>query len=298
MPSLEIRPFRRPDRDQLTGLVNTHVAAVVPGVGVSVNGLLSQLEREPGEAIVDPWVVERRTLVAIERDAVVAGAHLLRYGDTAEVGESYRGVGEFRWLVGRPDVPHALDGLIAECIGVFEAWAVTRRWADGALPAPFVYGIPENWPHIRDALVRAGFVHDGGVELILYAPVTQLPAFGDPPLPGLELRRSVGLVGTRLGAVLHGEEVGMIEVEGMSGSDWRNPATVAWADVGNLAVREEHRRQGVATWLVAAAGEWLRLGGFERLVDYVWPEQEECRAFLASVGFRHLTRTERGWQLP
>jgi len=81
-----IRPFQRSDRDQLTGLVNAHIAAVVPGVSVSVNALMSQLEREPGEAIVDPWVVERQTLVAIERDAVVAGAHLLRYGDSTSVG--------------------------------------------------------------------------------------------------------------------------------------------------------------------------------------------------------------------
>ena len=64
MPSIQIRPFQRADREQLTALVNAHVGAVVPGVSVSVNTLLSQLEREPDESIVDPWVVERRTLVA------------------------------------------------------------------------------------------------------------------------------------------------------------------------------------------------------------------------------------------
>ena len=36
MPSIEVRPFRRADRQQLTGLVNGHAAAVVPGLGVSV----------------------------------------------------------------------------------------------------------------------------------------------------------------------------------------------------------------------------------------------------------------------
>ena len=29
--SLEVRPFRRGDREQLTALVNAHIAAVVPG---------------------------------------------------------------------------------------------------------------------------------------------------------------------------------------------------------------------------------------------------------------------------
>jgi GNAT superfamily N-acetyltransferase len=297
VPPIEIRSFRRPDRDQLTALVNAHIAAVVPGIAVSVNTLLSQLEREPEEAIVDPWVIERRTLVAIERDAVVAGAHLLRYGDSEEVGEHYRGAGEIRWLVGRPDATEALDVLVAECITVLDGWAVRGRYADGVLPAPFVYGIPENWPHIRDALARAGFAHEGRVELILYAAVADLPALGDPPVAGLELRRSVGLVGTRLGAVLDGEVIGMIEVEGYTARG-RNPATVAWADVGNLTVREEHRRTGIATWLMAAAGEWLRLGRFDRLVDYVWPDETEMRSFLASVGFRHLTTTEKGWHLP
>ncbi len=297
MPPPEIRQFRRPDRDQLAALVNAHVAAVVPGVAVSVNTLLSQLEREPEEAIVDPWVVERHTLVAIERDAVVAGAHLLRYGDTDEVGESYRGIGEIRWLVGRPEAADALDALIDRSVAVLDDWGVGGRYADGALPAPFVYGIPENWPHVREALVRAGFAHTGHVELVLYTLVAELPASSDPPVPGLELRRSVGSAGTRLRAVLDAEEVGMIEVEGYMGGG-RNPATTAWADIGNLTVREEHRRRGIGTWLVASAGDWLRLGGFDRLVDYVWPEQEEARAFLASAGFRHLTRTERGWQLP
>jgi hypothetical protein len=33
MPSIEVRPFRRSDRDQLTRMVNAHAQAVVPGMG-------------------------------------------------------------------------------------------------------------------------------------------------------------------------------------------------------------------------------------------------------------------------
>jgi hypothetical protein len=89
----EVRPFHRDDRDQLTDLINRHVAAVVPGVSVSVNTVLSDMERQPGESITDPWVSERVTLVAEQRGSVVAGAHLLRYRDDSDVGEGYRGVG-------------------------------------------------------------------------------------------------------------------------------------------------------------------------------------------------------------
>jgi len=80
MRQTQIRPFSRRDRDQVTALVNGHIAAVVPGASVSVHALLSHLEREPGEFIVDPWVEERVTIVAEQRDRVVAAAHLLKYG--------------------------------------------------------------------------------------------------------------------------------------------------------------------------------------------------------------------------
>jgi hypothetical protein len=36
MESVQVRPFHRRDRQQLTDLVNAHAAAVVPGLGVSV----------------------------------------------------------------------------------------------------------------------------------------------------------------------------------------------------------------------------------------------------------------------
>lgn len=94
MSTIEIRAFRRSDRDQLTALVNAHAQAVVPGVSVPVNAVLSQIERQPGEFIVDPWVRERVTLVAEQRGRVSAAVHLLRYGTGDDVGPAYRGVGE------------------------------------------------------------------------------------------------------------------------------------------------------------------------------------------------------------
>ena len=76
MPSIQVRPFRRNDRDQLTQLVNAHAEAVVPGMSVSVNTVLGSLERQPGEFIEDPWVSERVTLVAEQQHRVAAAAHL------------------------------------------------------------------------------------------------------------------------------------------------------------------------------------------------------------------------------
>ena len=296
MPSsVEIRPFRRSDREQLTALVNLHVEAVVPGCAVSVNALMSQLEREPGEAIVDPWVIERRTLVAVERDAIVAGAHLLRYADDDRVSESYRDNGEIRWLVLRHDAAAAGDALVAACFVVLDEWDAKRQWADGSLPAPFVYGIPASWPHVRALLRRSGFVHDGHVEILQVARLDDLPSGGEPPLAGLELRRGVGGCGTRFSAELAGESVGMIEVQSDLTGGGSLVRFAGWADIGNLNVREELRRRGIATWLLAEAADWLRLGGVTRLVSYAWPEETDGLAFYAANGFRELVRTERGW---
>ena len=298
--SVEVRPFRRDDREQVTALVNAHVQAVVPGVSVSVNAVLSQLERDPGEFIVDPWVGERATLVAEQRGRVVAAAHLLRYASSDHVGESYRDAGEIRWLVFWPEAPYwpdseeAAAALTAACLRAFERWGVARQYADGTLPAPGVFGVPDQWPHVRAMYERGGFVQEGHVEIVYIAEVESLVRPAGQPFDGMGLRRSVGTNGTRLTAVRGDEMLGYIEVETLEDAV-RLPRQGGWADVGNLLVLEPYRRRGLATWLAGQGAEWLRLARVERLLAYAWPEQEDCTAVLESVGFRELTRTRRGW---
>ena len=107
MPTFEIRTFRRGDGDQVARLVTTHACAVLPGASVSVSSVLGQFEREPDEFIVDPWVAERRALVAEQSGSVVAAALVVRYRVDPDVGTPYRGAGEIRWLVFRPQAPAA-----------------------------------------------------------------------------------------------------------------------------------------------------------------------------------------------
>ena len=301
MSSMLVRPFTRGDRDQVTSLVNAHVAAVVPGASVSVQTLMSQLEREPGEFIVDRWVTARVTLVAQQRGRVVAAAHLLRYGDGPETGESYRDAGEIRWLVCWPDAPYwpdasaAGDALAVACHAQFQRWGVSRRLADGTLPAPGVYGVPDVWPHVRAIFERIGFRHDGRTEVVHVARVDAL-ARPAAPVAGLATRRTVGVDGTRLTAVLGGADVGYIEVDTNLDAGPRVARAGAWADVGNLWVEPAHRRRGVGTWLLGPAAEWLELGGTSRLLDYADPAEESYSAFLAAAGFTVLTRTARGFR--
>ena len=301
--SVEVRPFRRADRDQLAALVNAHIAAVVPGGSVSVARLLAQLEREPGEFVVDPWVAERATLVAEQRGRVVAASHLLRYGAGEDVGPSYRDAAEIRWFLFWPEAPYwpdstdAADALLAASVSRLERWGARRQHADGTLPHPGVYGIPEQWPHVRAAYARAGFSQEPGgrVETVLVATVDDLARPGPAPIEGLSVARTLGINGTRLSAMLDGEIVGYVEVEILDEGE-RQARADRLADIGNLEVGAAHRGQGIGGWLVAQAADWLRLARVDRVLDYTGPEDgDRATAFLEACGFRVLTRTERAW---
>jgi len=312
MSPVEVRPFRRSDRDQLTQLVNAHAAAVVPGMRVSVSTVLSALERQPGEFIEDPWVSERVTLVAGRLGRIAAAAHLLRYFPDERAGISARDVGEICWLLFWPEAPagnpcwpdagEAAAALMAACTGQLEDWGVTRRQAGGELPVHGVYGVPDQWPHIGALYQRAGFAHTGHTEIVYLARTDDLHRPAAAPIEGLSLRRAAGMNGTRLSAVLGEVPIGYIEVETFDAGE-RLPRHGGWADIGNLHVTEEYRRRGVASWLLGQAADWLRLAGVGRLLDYAWLEGTDpggldyagYRAFLPAAGFRELTRTRRGW---
>ena len=168
----------------------------------SVSTVLSALERQPGEFIEDPWVRERVTLVAGQQDRIAAAAHLLRYFSDERAGTSARGVGEIHWLLFWPEAPagnpcwpdatEAAGALMAACIRQLEDWGVARQQAGGELPARGVYGVPQQWPHIRAIYQGAGFAHTGHTEIVYLARVDDLPRPAAVPVEGLAVRRSAG----------------------------------------------------------------------------------------------------------
>jgi GNAT superfamily N-acetyltransferase len=312
MSAIEVRPFRRGDRDQLTQLVNAHAAAVIPGMSASVSAVMSALERRPGEFIEDPWVSDRMTLVAEQTHRIAAAAHLLRYFSDERAGTAARDVGAIHWLLFWPEAPAgnpywpdataAAKALMAGCISQLEQWGVTRQEAGGELPVHGVYGVPDQWPHISTLYERAGFAHSGHTEIIYLASVERLARQGEAPIEGLSARRTVGMNGTRLSATLGNEVIGYIEVEIFDEGE-RLARTGGWADVGNLHVSEPYRRRGVGSWLLSQAADWLHAANVDRLLDYAWLDGTDpggqdyaaSRAFLAAAGFQELTRTRRGW---
>src|SRR3984957_18586817 len=279
MSSTQVRLLRRSDRDQLTQLVNAHAGAVVPGMTASVSAVLASLERQPGEFIEDPWVAERVTLVAEQQSRVVAAAHLLRYFPDERAGVAARDLGDISWLLYWPQAPTgnpywpdatpAAAALMSACLDQVRDWGVNRQHAGGELPVHGVYGVPEQWPHIRALYQQAGFTHTGHTEIVYLARLQDLPTLASPPLAGLAVRRSVGINGCRLSAVLGQDVIGYIEVETFDHTE-RLPRTAGWADGGNLRVSEPYRRRGVGSWLLGQAADWLRLARVGRRLVSGW----------------------------
>ncbi len=165
-----------------------------------------------------------------------------------------------------------------------------------------MYGVPEQWPHIRALYQQAGFTHTGHTEIVYLARVEDLPRPASAPLAGLSVRRSVGINGCRLSAVLGQDVIGYIEVETFDEGE-RLTRTAGWAEVGQPAGQPSRTGARASGHGCSGRRPTGSAGRVDRLLDYAWLEgtdpggisYEDYRAFLPAVGFRELTRTQRGW---
>lgn len=301
----EVRPFSRSDRDGLASLANRHIAAVLPGGAVPIALLLSQLERDAHEPIVDPWVVDRQTIVAVNRDRVVAAAYLKRYGTDERVSDSYKNLGDIDWLIFDPREHDAGQAVIRAAMDHLASWRVREWGADGNLPCLGVYGIPDAWPHVKQLVREAGFGDEGGqIEIVFAGDLAQIDPPGPAPIEHLGLRRVVGPLGTSFEAVLDDTVLGLFEVEDFYGAT--NASLTRWADEANHWVHPGHRRRGIGSWLFRHGCAWLRLGGKDRLLAYAverWGREavptegtaSDWSRYYEGFGLRPITRTRRGW---
>lgn len=302
----EVRPFARHDRDGLTALANRHIAAVLPGGAVPVATLLSQMERDPGEFILDPWVVDRCTIVGLDAGRVVAAAHLKRYGRDARVSDDFHDAGEVTWFICDPSKLGVGEAVLAAAMDHLTEWNVRIWYADGSLPHIGVYGIPDAWPHVERLLSGARFDDDNGqVEVVYAGDITAVADPGPAPANDLELRRVVGPMGTSFEAWAGAQRIGVFEVEDSHGI--ANAQQARWADVANHWVSPERRGRGVGTWLVRHGCAWLRLGGKTHLLAYAIEQRasglepmentvERSTPYLDRFGLIPIARTRRGWR--
>lgn len=296
-----VRLFSRHDREQLSRLVNAHVAAVTPGGSVPTATLLQDLERPWGEPVVGPWVRDLVTLVGIRRDRLVAAAHLRRYGDAPGVGPTYRNTGEILWLLCWPDELAAGRAVRDAGLAQLQRWKVAAEYADGTLPAPGVYGVSDAWPHIARLYREAGFdSRDGQTEIVLAGRVPALTPVDAPIDSAVTVRREVGPLGISFQAARADAIIGACEIDDDLARGGRNLAVAGWADICNHWVAEADRRRGVGTHLVARAASWLRLGGARRLMAYVIDDAsaDDALRYWARYGLEPINRTVRGWRRP
>ncbi len=142
-----------------------------------------------------------------------------------------------------------------------------RQYAEGDLPSPATYGIPDAWPHVAGILHTAGFrdAHDHSGRLFA-GTLDGIPAPGPAPVGGLTVRREIGNLTTRFAAVLGDDAVGYVHVRDDLTRGGTLSRLVRWAAVWEWFVVPAYRRRGIATWLGRHAVEWLRLGGAERVL--------------------------------
>ena len=284
---------------QLQGLVNGHLGAVVPGWALPGRFLHDRLERHPEQVVVDPWVKERVTFCVLQAGRVVAAAHLLRYGDDDEVAAGYQGSVDLAWFFMLPAAAEAADRLLEEALSRADTWGASRVTAfDAGLPVPALVGVPDVWPHIKEALLRHGFHPDRERAEALYGGVLEpVPV---PPLEGLQLERQVGQSDVCFWLLKEGVRVAHCECVPDLTHGGELPSLQRWAVLFELAVDEAWRGKGLGTYLVQQAVTWLHLGGCDRVVVPVAAEDEMRGAgrFYRRFGWDVLVRVEDAWAIP
>ena len=146
---LELQPTHL---EQVQYLVNGHLGAVLPGWALPLEYIAFYLKRNPGEYVTDPWVLERKSLVALKEGRVCAAAHLLRYGDDSPAS----GSGEIDWFVCWPKETASGAALLSATEELLDVWECRESRFNGNLPAPLA-GVPDSWPHVIELISAAGY---------------------------------------------------------------------------------------------------------------------------------------------
>jgi GNAT superfamily N-acetyltransferase len=297
---VRVHPFEPPYLPGLRTLISNYLSAVVPGWALPDEAVAAHLEQNYGEYVTDPWVIGRTTLLATEGWRVLAAVHLLRYADSEEVGEHLRGAGEIGWLLCVPERSEAAAAALSAVQEMFSSWGISQELVGGGvLPVPALVGVPDCWPHVISALQAAGYRAGAEHREAIYGgTLSGVSEPSDSPLPGIEVRRSVGEFGVRFSAVVEGEEIGRLECTADLTGGGAPPVFGGWADLEELWVHENSRNRGVGAWLVEHAVRWLRLAGCDRVVIAVAEGDEAAGAgrFYSRFGWEVFAREVRSWE--
>ena len=291
---VQIAPLDRSHLPQVLALVNSHLSTAIPGWSLTPDYFWERLKSEPQEYITDPWVVERKSIVGIVRDRVCAAAHLRRYGDDTR----WKGVGDIDWILFWPGEREAGAAVLTECRRQMNAWQVVDEQISGPLPVPVCVGIPDVWPHISGLVEQFGYSANEDIDESVYGgTLNGISALGESPVSDVTIHRDAGKFGTRFVARLDGHDIAHCECIADLTEGGQLPALAGWAELSELETSEAMRNQGVGSWVVQHAVEWLRLARCDRIVLSVARDDEKAGAgrFYKRFGWMPLVR-QKHWR--
>jgi len=282
--------------EQVMRLVNGHLGAAIPGWELPADYFVGRLERNPDEYVEDLWVAERASFVALMEGRACAAAHVLRFRDHTPSAET----GEIAWIVAWPGAPEAGAAVLAAASDQLCRWGARRQIVYQSLFVPTFAGVPDVWPHVEGLLRDAGFAPDHGMDEAIYAgALREAPIPEPPPIDGLAIMRRAGDYGTCIEAVLGGRAICECEFRTDLGLGGALPAFDGWAELAQLEAEASFRGRRVGSWVVSHMVEYLRQGGFTKIVLSVGADDEAAGAgrFYERFGWSPVVRLRRGWEL-
>lgn len=280
--------------EQVQYLVNSHLGAIIPGWALPLEYIACCVKRNPGEFVTDPWVRERKSLVALKDSRVCAAVHLLKYGDDSPA----KGSGAIDWFVSWPKESGAGAALLSAAVEQLDAWEIQESIIGASLPVPVLAGVPDSWSHLVDLFKGAGYTprHDQD-EAIFGGTLDSVSPPEEAPIRGLTIERKMGEFGTCFTACLDNTAVCCCECYTDLDQGGRLPALAHWAELSEVETDEEWRNRGVGTWVIRHAVQWLVMAGKTRCAFSVAIDDEKNGAgrFYRRFGWSPFVRLKRGW---
>ena len=161
---------------------------------------------------------------------------------------------------------------MTECRRQMNAWQVVDEQISGPLPVPACVGIPDVWPHISGLIEQFGYSANEDIDESVYGgTLNEIAAPSEPPVSDVTIHRDAGEFGTRFVARLDGNDIAHCECISDLTEGGQLPALAGWAELSEVETSETMRNQGVGSWVVQHAVEWLRLAKCDRVVLSVAP---------------------------